>query len=60
LRAPSSKASSKSATPTPVHELDLDMLDSSALIRDEVDHNYMYSLSELEQEAIFHQQFEKL
>ncbi len=57
----SSKApSSKAASPTPLCELDFDMLDPSALIRDEADHNYLYSLSELDREAIFHQWFEQL
>jgi hypothetical protein len=40
--------------------MDLDMLDSSALIWDEADHEYFYSLSELEREAIIHQCFENL
>ncbi len=59
--APTSKVpSSKAASPAPLHEVDFDMLDSSALIRDEADHKYLYSLSELEQEAIFHRQFKLL
>ncbi len=52
--APTSKApSSKAASPAPLHEVDLDMLDSSALIRDEADHKYLYSLSELNKRLSF-------
>jgi hypothetical protein len=43
-----------------LHEMDLDTMNSSALIRDETDCNYLYSPSELEQETIFHERFESL
>ena len=59
-----SNAPSSNAVPTsnvaPSLNVDLDTLDSSALIWDEADHEYLYSLSELEREAIFRQRFENL